>query len=60
MNINSGDKVRITARGLIVTGIVQSAWADMGLWNINLTDERGNPRSWKQRYDGGTVEKVAK
>lgn len=60
MDINSGDKVRITVRGMSATGIVKSAWEDRGMWNVEMTDDRGNPRYWKQRYDGGTVEKVVK
>jgi hypothetical protein len=52
-----GDRVTISAMGIVVTGTCNTVQFFRGEYGIELTMDNGEPRYWKQWVDGGTVAK---
>jgi hypothetical protein len=63
LEVNKGDKIKIRAQGINVSGTVVSVdyYGEDG-WQIELTDANvpGGYSSWKQREDGGDIIEVSK
>ena len=63
MKVEVGDKVKIKAQGILVTGKVVRVdhWEGYG-WDIELTEANvpGGYSHWKQGTDGGEIVEVIK